>query len=111
MIRVGPLNRHGGGAARGTVTGAGPAHTGRIPVAGSRACREEGIMLRALCLSLFLLGCVAGADARAAPARDVAVEAAMALPDDLRRMLPEDVVNRNVDDALRAQALVDFLIA
>src|SRR6478672_1530637 len=68
-------------------------------------------MLRALCLSLFLLACVAGADARAAPARDIAVEAAVALPDDLRRMLPEDVVNRNVDDALRAQALVDFMIA
>jgi tetratricopeptide (TPR) repeat protein len=68
-------------------------------------------MLRALCLLLFLLACAGGPEAGAAPARDATVEAAMALPDGLRRMLPPDVVNRRIDDAIRAQALVDFMIA
>ena len=68
-------------------------------------------MLRAVCLSLFLLACAGSGGVGAAPARDATVEAAMALPDDLRRMLPADVANRRIDDALRAQALVDFMIA
>ncbi len=68
-------------------------------------------MLRALCLSLFLFACTGSAAARAAPAGDAAVQAAMALPGELRRMLPADVVNRRIDDAIRAQALIDFMIA
>ncbi len=68
-------------------------------------------MLRALCLSLFLFACTGSAAVRAAPAGDAAVQAAMALPDELRRMLPADVVNRRIDDAIRAQALIDFMIA
>ncbi len=68
-------------------------------------------MLRALCLSLFLIACTGSAAVRAAPAGDAAVQAAMALPDELRRMLPADVVNRRIDDAIRAQALIDFMIA
>ena len=68
-------------------------------------------MLRAFCLLLLLLAFAGGPDARAAPAHDATVEAAMALPDELRRMLPPDVVNRRIDDATRVQALVDFMIA
>ena len=68
-------------------------------------------MLRALCLSLFLFACTGSAAVRAASAGDAAVQAAMALPDDLRRMLPADVVNRRIGDANRAQALIDFMIA
>lgn len=71
-------------------------------------------MLRALCLLLFLLfllGFAGRLDAGAAPVRAASVEAAMALPDALRRMLPADVVNRRIDDGIRAQALVDFMIA
>ena len=68
-------------------------------------------MLRALCWLLFLLAVAGGSEAGQAPARNAAVKAAMALPDDLRRMLPDDAVNRDIDDGLRAQALVDFMIA
>jgi Flp pilus assembly protein TadD len=68
-------------------------------------------MLRACCWVLFLLVCAGCSDARAAPARDAAVQAAMALPDELRGMLPAEAVNRRIDDAIRAQALVDFMIA
>lgn len=68
-------------------------------------------MLRALCLLLLLLACTGSPEVRATPVRDGNVEAAMALPDELRRMLPPDVVNRRIDDAIRAQALVDFMIA
>ena len=67
-------------------------------------------MLRAVCLSLFLLACAGGHEARAAPARATQVQAAMALPDDLRRMLPPEAVDRGIDDAIRVQALVDFMI-
>ena len=68
-------------------------------------------MLRALCLSLFLFACTGSVAARPAPVGDAAVQAAMALPEDLRRMLPADVVNRRIGDANRAQALIDFMIA
>ncbi|HSD16666.1 MAG TPA: transglutaminase domain-containing protein [Thermomonas sp.] len=68
-------------------------------------------MLRALCLLLCLLAVAGDADARDATPRDAAVEAAMALPDELRRMLPADATNRRIDDAIRTQALVDFMIA
>ena len=68
-------------------------------------------MLRAFCLSLFLLVFAGSLEAGAVPARDATVEAAMALPDELRRMLPADVVDRRIDDAIRVQALVDFMIA
>ena len=68
-------------------------------------------MLRSLCWLLSLLVCVASPDARATPARDATIEAAMALPDDLRRMLPAQALDRRVDDAIRVQTLVDFMIA
>jgi len=68
-------------------------------------------MLRAFCLLLLLLACAGTPEVRAMPLRDDTVEVAMALPDDLRRMLPADVANRHVDDAIRVQALVDFMIA
>jgi tetratricopeptide (TPR) repeat protein len=68
-------------------------------------------MLRAFCLLLFLLGCVSGPDALATPGRANPVEAAMALPDELRRMLPAQALDRRVDDAIRVQTLVDFMIA
>ncbi|GHC01270.1 tetratricopeptide repeat protein [Thermomonas carbonis] len=68
-------------------------------------------MLRAFCLLLFLLGCVSGPDALATTGRANPVEAAMALPDELHRMLPADVVDHRIDDAIRVQALVDFMIA
>ncbi|MEF9978450.1 MAG: tetratricopeptide repeat protein [Thermomonas sp.] len=67
-------------------------------------------MLRAVCLLLFLLACAGGHEARAAPARATQVQAAVALPDELRRMLPPEAVDRGVDDAIRVQALVDFMI-
>ena len=83
------------------------------PRAGSlrRARAGRWTMLRSLCWLLSLLVCVASPDARATPARDATIEAAMALPDDLQRMLPAQVVNRRIDDAIRVQALVDFMIA
>jgi tetratricopeptide (TPR) repeat protein len=68
-------------------------------------------MLRALCLLLFLFAAAGGRDARAAPAREASVQAAMALPEELRRRLPPEAADRGIDDATRVQALVDFMIA
>ena len=45
-------------------------------------------MLRTFCSLLLLLACASGPDARAVPARDATLEAVLATPDDLRRMLP-----------------------
>ena len=66
-------------------------------------------MWRVLCV-LLLLACAGGRDAVAATPRP-GIEAALALPDELRGMLPVGVLDRSAGDAVRMQRLVDFMIA
>lgn len=66
-------------------------------------------MWRVLCV-LLLLACAGWRDAAAANPR-AGVEAGLALPEELRGMLPAAVLDRSAGDAARMQRLVDFMIA
>lgn len=65
-------------------------------------------MWRVLCL-LLMLASAGWRDAVAATPR-AGIEAALALPEELRLVLPADVLDRDIDDAVRMQRLVDFMI-
>jgi tetratricopeptide (TPR) repeat protein len=66
-------------------------------------------MWRVMCV-LLLLACAGWRDAAAATPR-AGIEAALALPEELRGMLPAAVLDRGAGDAVRMQRLVDFMIA
>lgn len=67
-------------------------------------------MLRAICM-LLLLACLGGRDADAGTPRATTIETALALPDELRRVLPAEAADRRRGDFERMQLLVDFMIA
>ena len=66
-------------------------------------------MAGVLCV-LLLLACAGGRDAVAATP-NAGIEAALALPDELRGMLPAGVLDRSAGDTVRMQRLVDFMIS
>jgi tetratricopeptide (TPR) repeat protein len=66
-------------------------------------------MWRVLCL-LLMLASAGWRDAVAATPR-AGIESALALPEALRLALPAEVQDRGIDDAVRVQRLVDFMIA